>query len=145
MLLVAVGFGVAAARVVGDVLGHRLVRVQPQLGQTVLACPLLREREQPAADAVPLHGRVHRQVLDQQVIWPADQDDHPADSAALRGHPHLVLAHRPVVVRRHRHRRTADPGDVVRVRGDRERPQLTGILVHGPPQSEREGHASIIA
>src|SRR5215472_1835252 len=67
VLLGPVGLGVPVPGVVRQVLGHRLVGVEPYLGQAKAAGAFFGEGQQPGADAAALSGGQHGHVLQQQV------------------------------------------------------------------------------
>src|SRR5260370_1439275 len=89
VLLGPVRLCVAVPRVIGQVLGHRLVHVEPNLVAAERPGLILSEREQPRADPAPLCRRPHGDVLEQQVVR-FHGEHQEADDLAV---PHAPPAH----------------------------------------------------
>src|SRR5579875_1872826 len=87
MLPAAAGLGVPVPGVVGNVLGHRLVGVEPDLAEAGRGSPLFRMPEQPGPDPAALRSGQHRNVLQQQVIAVRAEDEQADDGALPAGDP----------------------------------------------------------
>jgi hypothetical protein len=114
----------AEAVVEVDVLGHRLVRAQAQLGALPAAGLLVCEAQQPAAETLPLPVGVDGDVLDQEVIALGPKDDDPKDFV-FHEHEDLAGRDKAVVVGVHRRGAATDPRHVSPVgalRRDSRRP-----------------------
>nr|WP_205862440.1 alpha/beta hydrolase-fold protein [Planosporangium thailandense] len=128
VLLCPMGLDVPASGVVGEVLGHRLIGVEPHLAHTLPACVVLGQGQQSGTDTPPLRARRDGDVLQEQVIRLRDEHGEADGLAVLHRHPDPALAYGLRVVGGHRCRGPADAGHVNLVRGDRHRPNSGDVV-----------------
>jgi hypothetical protein len=91
--LIAAGAGLDKPEppVEGDVFGHLFVRIKAQFAEAAAAGFVLGKRDQPAAEALALARRPHRDVVKQQMVGFSQQHDERGDVARRL----LQDAHRP--------------------------------------------------
>jgi hypothetical protein len=125
------GLGVPVPRIVGQVLGHGLVGVEPHLAEAMAARLLLGQGKQAGPDTEPLRRRQHGHVLKQQVIGLADQHEEADDHVVSHRHPDLVLTHGPGVIGRHRRRGAVHARQVAPIGRHRHRAHARDVLGGG--------------
>jgi hypothetical protein len=138
MFRLAVRLGVSTPLVVGDVLRHRLVRVEAYLSQAVPSGLVLDEDHQLCADPPTLRCGGHRDVLQQQMIWFRYEHHQTYDHAIVGGQPDIPIPHQRVVIGSHRSRLPTDPGNVPLVCRDHDRPHRFGIHGQSPPHADHD-------
>jgi hypothetical protein len=128
------------ARVAGEIPGHGLVGVQPDLAETRAARLFLSQCEQPGADPAALGCGQDGRIVQQQMARLGHDDGKADDLPVLEGSPRLPVADRLRIVSGHRPARrimtTAEEETVLRqrARGGRLpcvagcRAQLTGMV-----------------
>ncbi len=127
VLLAPVGLGVPMPRVVGEVLGHGLVGVEPYLAEVKATGMVLGQGHQAGPDAASLSVRPDCHILQQQVARLGDEDDEANDFALLFGDPHLAAADGMRVVGSHRGRGLTDSRHVACVGSRYDRPKCGNV------------------
>ncbi len=80
-----VGLGISVPSVAGEVFGHGLVGVEPDLAETQTTGMVLGQGQQPGADPATLGSGQDGHILQQQVAGPGDEDDEAGDLPVLDG------------------------------------------------------------
>ena len=131
--------------IVGEVLGHRLVRVETQFSKPRFGCVEFRPTQKSAPDAVFLLRRNHRDVLDEKVVvHRAGHEEANRVSRAFH-QPHLGGGDERLVVRPHRCRFPSDPGHVDPISSSCHTGQRLCVLNTGAPQPYLFLHSPIVA
>ena len=101
--------------VIGEVLCHGFVGIQPDLSETQPGGFGLSQGEQARASTAALHGRPHRQVLQEQVIQLRYEYHEADDLFLIDGYPRSPVADGRSVVSRHGSGLAADSRNVALV------------------------------
>ena len=110
-----------------DVRRELLVRIELELRQAQRCCEPLRVVQQKPAVAASLKRGRHGQVLDEQMVGLVHGLDQRHQSGADVQQIDHVLAHRPLVVRRHGHGLAADQRNPFRISGPCQLPDIGRI------------------